>query len=96
MKFANKRAYYFDLITTWTQREQNLSKTKLDFKLGINRVTLNKLIKDHKHINFTTFKRNYANHKIDKKIRSLVYKKTINFLKKLNEHRKTSVFLSNI
>ena len=33
MKFANKRAYYFDLITTWTQREQNLSKTKLAFKL---------------------------------------------------------------
>ena len=91
--FENKRKYYQDQINKWVLSKKRISKTKLSKKLGISRVTLNKLLKTFCNKDFTQFGRNYANNKISEVIRQKLFNNTIDFLEKINSHRKETTFI---
>ena len=54
---------------------------------------MDKLIKEYDKPSFFQYKRTYSNNKINEKTRSKLFNGTINFLDKINSHRKKTTFM---
>ena len=91
--YKNKRKHQYDQIKKQIKNNKILSKTKLSKKLGIIRTILDKIIKEYDKPSFFQYERTYSNNKISYEIRNKLFSNTINFLNKINSHRKEITFI---